>query len=196
MIRLLIAAATGLTVSILCTPIAIRMLRRRSIGQFIQAEITGHTHKQGTPTMGGVVFVSAAVIGYAMAHVRVWTPSGGFRFEILSFDPGGALAVLALAGMGIVGFLDDYLKFVRQQSQGLNKRAKFGLQLLIAIVFAVAALSNGTQVGISTHLSFVRPLGLDLGVFFVVWALLMLTGAANGVNLADGMDGLAAGSAA
>jgi len=98
--------------------------------------------------------------------------------------------------MAVVGFLDDYIKFVRKRSEGLNKRAKFGLQLLIAIAFAAVALSNGTNVGISTELSFVRPLGLDLGVFFVLWALFLLTGAANGVNLADGMDGLAAGSAA
>jgi phospho-N-acetylmuramoyl-pentapeptide-transferase len=196
MIRLLIAAATGLLVSIFGTPIAIGYLRRRSIGQFIQAEITGHTHKQGTPTMGGIVFVLATVIGYVMAHFRLWTPSGGFAFEVVSFGPGGLLAVLALVGMAVVGFLDDYIKFVRKRSQGLNKRAKFGLQLLIAIVFASVALSGGTNIGISTELSFVRPLGLDLGVLFVLWALLMLTGAANGVNLADGMDGLAAGSAA
>jgi phospho-N-acetylmuramoyl-pentapeptide-transferase len=196
MIRLLIAAATGLMVSIFGTPIAINYLRNRSIGQFIQAEITGHTHKQGTPTMGGVVFVAAAVVGYLLAHVKVWTPSGGFGIEVIPFGSGGVLAVLALVGMAVVGFLDDYIKFVRKRSEGLNKRAKFGLQLLIAIALAAVALSNGTNVGISTELSFVRPLGLDLGVFFVLWALFLLTGAANGVNLADGMDGLAAGSAA
>ena len=126
MIRLLIAAATGLLVSIFGTPIAIKYLRNRSIGQFIQAEITGHTHKQGTPTMGGVVFVSAAVVGYVLAHVRVWTPSGGFGFEVIPFGSGGLLALLALVGMAVVGFLDDYIKFVRKHSEGLNKRAKFG----------------------------------------------------------------------
>jgi phospho-N-acetylmuramoyl-pentapeptide-transferase len=136
------------------------------------------------------------VIGYVLAHLRVWTPSGGFRFEVAAFGTGGLLAVLALVGMAVVGFLDDYIKFVRKRSQGLNKRTKFGLQLLIAIAFASVALSNGTNVGISTELSFVRPLGLDLGVGFVLLALFMLTGAANGVNLADGMDGLAAGTAA
>ena len=159
MIQLLIAAATGLLVSIFGTPIAINYLRNRSIGQFIQAEITGHTHKQGTPTMGGIVFVAAAVVGYLLAHVKVWTPSGGFGIEVIPFGSGGLLAVLALVGMAVVGFLDDYIKFVRKRSEGLNKRAKFGLQLLIAIVFAAVALSNGTNVGVSTELSFFEPLG-------------------------------------
>jgi phospho-N-acetylmuramoyl-pentapeptide-transferase len=195
-IRLLIAAATGLIVSIFGTPYAIKALRRRSIGQFIQAEITGHSHKQGTPTMGGLVFVVATVVGYLLAHIRVWTPSAGLHFEVAGLGHGGILAALALVGMAGVGFLDDYIKFVRKRSEGLNKRAKFGLQLLIAIVFAWVALASGSNVGISTELSFVRPLGINLGVLFALWALVMLTGAANGVNLADGMDGLAAGSAA
>ncbi|MGQ0849453.1 MAG: phospho-N-acetylmuramoyl-pentapeptide-transferase [Actinomycetota bacterium] len=196
MIRLLIAAATGVTVSIFGTPIAIDILRRRAIGQFIQEEITGHVHKQGTPTMGGVVIIIATLTGYLFAHLRVWTPQEGFSLEVHPFTSGGLMAVLALVGMGLVGFLDDFTKFVRKHSHGLNKRAKFSLQLAIAIGFALAALTEGPNVGISTEISFVRPLGLDLGVLFVGWVLLMLTGAANGVNLADGMDGLAGGSAA
>jgi phospho-N-acetylmuramoyl-pentapeptide-transferase len=195
-IRLLIAAATGLAVSIFGTPIAIGILRRRAVGQFIQEEITGHSHKQGTPTMGGVVLVIAVVVGYLLAHLRVWTPATGFGLDFASFEAGGLLAVFALVGMGTVGFLDDFIKFVRKRSQGLNKSAKFGLQLLIAGVFAWVAFSSEVTEGISTEISFVRPLGLNLGVLFVVWALFMLTGAANGVNLADGMDGLAGGSAA
>ena len=196
MISLLIAAAFGLGASIFGTPLAIRSLRRRSVGQFIQEELTGHAHKHGTPTMGGLVFVGAALFGYLVSHIRFWTVDDGFTFQVLRFGAGGLLAVLAMVGMGAVGFLDDFIKFVRKQSQGLNKRTKFGLQLLIAIVFAGVAMQSGPKVGISTEISFVRPLGIDLGVLFVLWALIMLTGAANGVNLADGMDGLAAGSAA
>ncbi|HSJ35181.1 MAG TPA: phospho-N-acetylmuramoyl-pentapeptide-transferase [Acidimicrobiia bacterium] len=191
MISLLIAAAVALGVSIFGTPYAIRLLRRRQIGQFIQDDIqTQHAHKQGTPTMGGVVFVVAAVIGYLVSHVRVWTPARGFDFHFVPFGAGGLLAVLALLGMAAVGFLDDLVKFTNQRSLGLSKRAKFGAQILIAIVFAWGA----TAADIVTEVSFVRPLGIDLGVFFVVWVLLMLTGAANGVNLADGMDGLAGGT--
>lgn len=193
MISLLIAAAVALIVSILGTPYAIRALRRRQIGQFIQDDIQSqHAHKQGTPTMGGVVFVAAAVIGYLVAHVRVWTPSRGFDVHFTQFGAGGLLAVLALVGMASVGFIDDLVKFTNKRSLGLSKRAKFGAQLLIAVAFAWGA----SAANVVTEVSFVRPLGIDLGVFFFVWVLLMLTGSANGVNLADGMDGLAAGSSA
>ena len=192
MIALLVGAAFGLVVSILGTPIAIRVLRRRQIGQFIQEEIEGHQHKQGTPTMGGVVFVPAVVIAYVVAHVRLWTPTSGLTFDMEPLGPGGLLAILALLGMASIGFLDDLIKYTRKRSLGLSKRAKFGGQLSIAALFAWGA----DAAGVSTELAFARPLGLDLGVFFVVLVLLMLTGAANGANLADGMDGLAAGSGA
>lgn len=192
MISLLISAAVALLVSIFGTPFAIRLLRRREIGQFIQEEVTSHAHKQGVPTMGGLVFVLAAVIGYVLAHIRVWTPSTGFQFDILPFERGGLLAVFALFGMAMVGFLDDLAKFLNRRSLGLSSGAKFVAQLAIAVVFAWGA----TVADVVTEVSFVRPLGIDLGVFFFIWVLLMLTGAANGVNLADGMDGLAAGSSA
>lgn len=193
MIPLLIAAAVGLLASIFGTPYAIRFLRRREIGQFIQEDIQGqHGHKQGTPTMGGVVFVTAGVFGWLLSHLQVWTPDGGFSFALRPFSSGGLLAVLALVGMSVVGLADDWTKYSHKRSLGLSKAAKFGGQLAIAGVFAFGA----TQAGIITEISFVRPLGIDLGVFFVFWVLIMLTGAANGVNLADGMDGLAAGSSA
>ena len=193
MISLLIAAAVGLTVSIFGTPYAIRFFRRKEIGQFIQEEISGmHGHKQGTPTMGGVVFVSAAIIGYLLAHARLITPSGRIALDFLPLSSGGLLAVFALAGMAVVGLLDDWFKYSNQRSLGLSKTAKFGGQLAIAALFAWGA----SMAGVVTEVSFVRPLGIDLGAFFVIWVLLMLTGAANGVNLADGMDGLAGGSSA
>ena len=193
MIPLLVAAAVGLGVSILGTPYAIRYFRRREIGQFIQEEISGmHGHKQGTPTMGGVVFVAAAIIGYLLAHVRVVAPSGSLAIEFQPLSSGGLLAVFALAGMAVVGLLDDWTKYANQRSLGLSKTAKFGGQLAIAALFAWGA----SMAGVVTEVSFVRPLGIDLGAFFVIWVLFMLTGAANGVNLADGMDGLAGGSSA
>jgi phospho-N-acetylmuramoyl-pentapeptide-transferase len=192
-ISLLIAAAVALLVSIFGTPYAIRYFRKREIGQFIQDEIVGmHGHKQGTPTMGGVVFVSAAIIGYVLSHIRLIGVSGGPSFEFLPLTDGGLLVVFALTGMAVVGLLDDWRKFSNKRSLGLSKSAKFGGQLAIAALFAWGA----STAGVVTEISFVRPLGIDLGVFFVVWVLLMLTGAANGVNLADGMDGLAGGASA
>jgi phospho-N-acetylmuramoyl-pentapeptide-transferase len=190
-ISLLIAGAVGLIASIFGTPYAIKLFRRREIGQFIQEEVKGHAHKQGTPTMGGVVFVLAALVGYGISHIRV-AFSGGLSFQILEFSNGGLLAIFALSGMAVVGLLDDWVKYSNKRSLGLSKTAKFGGQLAIAALFAWGA----TQAGVVTEISFVRPLGIDLGAFFVVWVLIMLTGTANGVNLADGMDGLAGGSGA
>ena len=188
MISLLISATLGLVVSIFGTPYLIRVLERRRIGQFIQEELVSHSHKQGIPTMGGIVFVVATFVGYLASHVRV---SSGFQVTVLQFHVGGLLVLLAFVGMALVGFLDDYIKYTRKRSLGLSKTAKFGGQLGIAALFAWGA----TSAGVVTQISFVRPLGIDLGVFFVVWVLLMMTGFANGVNFADGMDGLAAGSA-
>lgn len=192
MIALLIAGAVGLFVSIFGTPYAIRFLRRREIGQFIQEDIKGHAHKQGTPTMGGVVFVLAAIVGWLLSHVRIWSPGTGFSLEMRPFSAGGLLVVFALVGMALVGFADDWAKYKGKRSLGLSKTVKFGMQLAIAALFAWGA----SVAGVVTEISFVRPLGIDLGPFFVIWVLLMLTGTANGVNLADGMDGLAAGSSA
>jgi phospho-N-acetylmuramoyl-pentapeptide-transferase len=191
-IALLVSASLALTMSILGTPLAIKYLRRKDIGQFIQAEIAGHAHKQGTPTMGGVVMVVAVVLSYLIAHVELWTSETGMTFQLQPLRVGGLLAMLALIGMALIGFTDDYMKTRLQRSLGLSKRAKFLGQLAIAGFFAWGA----NEAGLSTELAFVRGLGIDLGVFFFVLVLLMLTGSANGANLADGMDGLAAGSAA
>jgi len=190
-ISLLIAGAVGLLASIFGTPYAIRYFRKRNIGQFIQEDIKGHAHKQGTPTMGGLVFVAAAIVGYVLSHIRFMS-SEGLGFEMIEFSPGGLLAVFALGGMALVGLLDDWVKYSNQRSLGLSKTVKFGGQVTIAALFAWGA----TEAGVVTQISFVRPLGIDLGAFFVVWVLIMLTGTANGVNLADGMDGLAGGSGA
>ena len=193
MISLLVAGTLAFAITIFVTPWAIRVLRRNSIGQFIQEEVEGHLHKRGTPTMGGVVMVGAAVAGYLLAHLRVWSPGEGFLFEVRPFSPEGWLAMLALVGMGAIGLIDDLSKFRRERNLGLSKRYKFGGQLLVAALFAWGAVASG----VSTELAFTRGLGFDLGpVGYGVLVLLMLTAAANAVNLTDGLDGLAAGSGA
>ncbi len=192
MIALLTGAGVAMAISILATPVAIRFFREREIGQFIQEEVKGHHHKQGTPTMGGAVFVTATIIAYLVAHIRVWSPLSGFGFGMRPFSPGAALAVGVLLGMSIIGLADDYIKHTNQRSLGLSIRAKYSGQMLIALGFAWGA----RELGLSTELSLARPLGLDLGPLYVVLVLLMITGFANGANFADGMDGLAAGSGA
>jgi phospho-N-acetylmuramoyl-pentapeptide-transferase len=193
MISLLLSSAFAFILVILATPLAIRFLRRRNIGQFIQSEVEGHMHKQGVPTMGGVVIVLGAATGYLLAHFKVFTFGEGFGFTAQTLDDKAMLALLALVGMGIIGFADDFLKYARRRNEGLSKRWKFTGQLVVAALFAWGAL----RAGVSTQLSFVRPFGIDLGpVLFFLLVLFMLTATANGVNLADGLDGLVAGSAA
>jgi phospho-N-acetylmuramoyl-pentapeptide-transferase len=177
--------------TIFLTPVAIRTLRRRAIGQFIQEEVAGHHHKRGTPTMGGLVIVGAIVVGYLVAHLRFWTAGEGIDLRVVPFSYLGWLTIGALVGMAAIGFLDDYAKFVRSQNLGLSKRWKFLGQLFVASCFAWGAVAAG----VSTELSFTRGLGIDLGPWlYAAWVLLMLTAAANAVNLTDGLDGLVAGS--
>jgi phospho-N-acetylmuramoyl-pentapeptide-transferase len=193
MISLLIAAAVSFVLTIFLTPVAIRVLRDRNIGQFIQEELEGHMHKRGTPTMGGVVMLLAVTVAYVIAHFRLWTSSGGFGLTVDDFSAQGWLALFALLGMGLIGFADDYTKYARKHNMGLSKRWKFLGQLVVAGIFAWGAIAAG----VSTELSFTRGIGWELGpVLYGLLVLVMLTATANAVNLTDGLDGLVAGSAA
>jgi phospho-N-acetylmuramoyl-pentapeptide-transferase len=186
MINLLISAGVALMAALLGTPLAIRVLVSRGIGQEIREELPDHHQvKRGKPTMGGLVIVGAAILGYLIAHV----PIG--RHVVLSGE--GALAIGTIAALAFVGFLDDYIKVHHRRSLGLNKRAKLAGQVAIGIAFGVIAVR---VLGLPTRLSFVAPSRLDLRILFFVWVLFLISGFSNGVNLADGMDGLAAGSAA
>ncbi|HZJ48815.1 MAG TPA: phospho-N-acetylmuramoyl-pentapeptide-transferase [Acidimicrobiia bacterium] len=191
MTQILVAAMSAFAFTILVTPVAIRVLRSHSIGQFIQEDVRGHMHKRGTPTMGGIVIIVGALLGYVGAHFRFFTLGEGVDMTMHAFAPEGWLAVLVLVGMGFIGFLDDFVKYARKGNQGLSKRWKFIGQLAVAVAFAWGA----GLIGVSTELSFLRPLGIDLGpILYFVLVLVMLTAAANAVNLTDGLDGLVAGS--
>ena len=187
----LIAAGVGLIISILLTPVAIRLFRRNGLGQEIRDDgPESHLSKQGTPTMGGTVIVGATLGGYLMAHL----------FLREGFTASGLLLMFLMVGMGTVGFLDDYLKIRHRRSLGLNKTAKLVGQLIVGLTFAILAIqfpSNGVTPA-STTISYVRDIApLALGsVAFVILAYLFIAGFSNAVNLTDGLDGLAAGSAA
>lgn len=191
MINLLIGSSVGFVLSLVLTFYGIKVLRRLDIGDFIQEEIQGaHGHKLGTPTMGGIIFVIAAVLAYLLTHIRLGV-SDGFSVTFFPIPIGGILCLVALLGMAAIGFFDDLVKARRRRSLGLGKAAKFGGQVGVAALFVWGARGSG----VVTELSFTRPLGMELGFLFTVLVLVMLTGAANGANLADGMDGLAGGSA-
>ena len=178
---ILVAAAVGLAVTLLGTPLAIRAFRLWGWGQRIR-EDGPHTHleKMGTPTMGGVVIVAGILLSYLAAHLVL----GGVTAS-------GLLVLLAATMLGLLGFLDDYIKVRRRRSLGLSKTAKIVGQAIVAVVFAIVAVRYAN---VSTHLSFVRETGLDLGAFFVIWVFVILASSSNSVNLTDGLDGLASGS--
>jgi phospho-N-acetylmuramoyl-pentapeptide-transferase len=179
----------ALIVSLVGTPFAIRSFRRHGIGQLIRDDgPTSHHTKRGTPTMGGTVIIAATVLGYAAAHlVFLSGPTAS-----------GLLVLLLMTGLGLVGFVDDFIKIRKQRSLGLTKLAKFAGQALVAIVFGVLAthfVNHHHLAPASTHLSFTRDYGWTFGtVGFVIWAYIMVTATSNGVNLTDGLDGLASGT--
>jgi len=183
-ISILIAAAVGLGVTLLGTPLAIRAFRIWGWGQRIR-EDGPHTHleKVGTPTMGGILMLGGLILGYLAS-----------RLSTQRFTATGLVLVFAAAGFGLVGFLDDYTKVRRQRSLGLNKWQKFLGTAIVSVLFAVAVMMTKDDTGISTSLSFLRPTSIALGAFFFVWAFIVLTSSSNAVNLTDGLDGLAAGS--
>lgn len=184
MVALLVAGGVGLLVAILGTPILIRSLQARGIGQQIREDgPKGHLTKAGTPTMGGLAIVGAATVGYVTAHFNTGTV----------FSAAGALVVGVIICTALVGLVDDWLKVSRQRSLGLSKTAKTLSLLVVCLAFAVLAVYKAK---VRTDLSFARTVGIGLSdPVYILWAVLILLGASNAVNLADGLDGLAAGSA-
>jgi phospho-N-acetylmuramoyl-pentapeptide-transferase len=186
MLSLMESGGVGFLCALILTPLWIKFLSARSLGQQIREDgPSTHHHKAGTPTMGGVIIVFAAVLGYCTGHVGT----------SITFTRAGELAILVIIASGLLGFIDDYLAIRNERNLGLNKRGKFIGQLVIAGVFAVLALA---WVHTSTNLSFTRVSlpGWNLtaaGWFFLAAFVIIAT--SNAVNLTDGLDGLAAGSA-
>jgi len=188
----LLGGGIALLISLLGTRFAIRQFTRLGYGQEIRNDgPTTHHTKRGTPTMGGLVIVVASVLGYALAKLITWTaPSAS------------ALLLLYLfVGLGIVGFLDDYIKVAKARSLGLRGKAKLIGQAVIALSFAALALSpwledaNG-RTPASLKVSFLREiewltLPLVLAIL-LIWFI--VTGVSNAMNLHDGLDGLSTGS--
>jgi phospho-N-acetylmuramoyl-pentapeptide-transferase len=187
--EILYASAFALFFSLVGTPMAIKYMRRHGFGQPIREDGPGtHLVKRGTPTMGGVVIVLATVLGYGCALLVSWRPPSASALLVL----------LLMTGMGVVGFVDDFIKIFRQRSLGLRAKAKLIGQWTVAITFAVLAIHFPNKLGYdpaSTHISVVRNTALSVGaVVFVLWAGTLIAGATNGVNLTDGLDGMATGA--
>lgn len=193
--QILIAGAVSLLVALLATPIVIRFFSARGWGQEIRLDgPASHQTKRGTPSMGGVAIITALWIGYLVAHL-----CGGLG---TSGCTASGLIVLSLATlMGTVGFIDDFIKIRKQRNLGLSKKAKFFGQLIVSLLFGVAAMNFKTSQGLapaSMKLSYVRDIvQISLpGIVFLIFVWIVLSAWSNAVNFTDGLDGLAAGCAA
>jgi phospho-N-acetylmuramoyl-pentapeptide-transferase len=187
---ILVSGGVALILALLGTPLAIRLFRKRGYGQLIREEgPKAHATKRGTPTMGGTVIVVASVIGYIVGHVVTDDP----------MSTSGLLVLLLMAGLGVVGFIDDFIKIYRQTSLGLRSGAKLAGQAVVGAIFALEVLRHQNGYDLTpadAHVSFLRDFGPAIGVLpFVLWIVLMIAGWSNAVNLTDGLDGLATGAA-
>jgi phospho-N-acetylmuramoyl-pentapeptide-transferase len=154
-------------------------LRAMQVGQYIREDgPPNHFDKAGTPTMGGcliipVIMVSTLLWG-ELTDIYIW------------------LVLFVMFGFGVIGFIDDYLKVVRKNSKGLSKKAKFSLQVLVALVVAII-LEMYPGFDSKLNLPFFKSITPDLGLGYIPFAVFIIVGASNAVNLTDGLDGLAIG---
>jgi phospho-N-acetylmuramoyl-pentapeptide-transferase len=181
--RTAMATLTALLVALLLGPGMIRRLAHFQIGQEIREEgPASHQVKRGTPTMGGILIITAVVLPTILwADLR---------------NPFIWIAVAATLMFGAIGFTDDYLKITRRRNLGLTARVKFSLQVLAAATLGVLLLWMSSRDLFSTSLSFpfMKAFTPDLGWGYPLFIVLVLTAATNAVNLTDGLDGLAIGS--
>lgn len=172
-----LAAGAAVLISIAMGPFMIPFLKRLKVGQSIREEgPRGHYSKAGTPTMGGVIIITAVMVASFLF-------AGNSR-EVLT-------AVLVMLAFGGIGFWDDYIKVVLKRSLGLRAREKLFLQLLIGLIFGlllVYYLGRGTEIIIP----FTGTV-IDMGYLYFPFVILVLMSTSNGANLTDGLDGLAAG---
>ena len=189
---ILLAGGLSLLGTLLGTRLAISILVSKGYGQLIRDDgPTSHHTKRGTPTMGGLVIMLAVGVGYFLAMLLPQTePSAS-----------ALLLLFLFFGLGLVGFVDDYIKISKQRSLGLRSKTKMAGQTMIALVFGWLALQFEDENGrtpISHGISFIRDIdGWEFPtILILVWVLLIVAGTSNAVNLTDGLDGLACGSSA
>jgi len=200
---LLTSGALSMAFSLFLTPLFIRLFHRLQWGQFIRDDgPQSHHAKRGTATMGGIVVILGTLFGYFVAL-------------LLTGDETSVSALLVLflmVGLGVVGFVDDFLKTRRERSLGLTGWAKVGGQVIVATVWALLAIMfpNGRgETPATMSVSFIRDLsGLDFGAItrfgaigvivgyglYLIWINFIVAATSNGVNVTDGLDGLASGA--
>ena len=200
MIALIIGMLVSLIVTLVGTPLLIRLVHKLHYGQYIRQDgPQSHLVKRGTPTLGGVVINFAILLGWASSALYRYLRSG----DVPSWS--AALVLFAMLSMGLLGFIDDFAKVRKKQNEGLSVGGKFIGQFIFATIYAVLALIIPTKSGFPSAqagMSFIeKPFfdfwfagGVVAAIIFVIWVNFLMAAWTNAVNLTDGLDGLAAGS--
>jgi len=196
-VRTVYASLTAMFLALVFGPWLIRRLRELQIGQYIREEgPQEHKKKAGTPTMGGVLIVLSTAV-----PVLLWADLT---------NPFVLLALFALCGFAMIGFVDDYAKVAKRQNLGLTSKRKFLLQVLVSTIVGVVLLDLSAHSAYSTQLimPFLKKFHPDLVIHsllgsphlwplafapFLIFMVIVITGSSNAVNLTDGLDGLAIG---
>lgn len=181
--RAAMATITAFLISIILGPAVIRFLTRLKIGENVRKEDSArlyelHSRKQDTPTMGGILILLAIV-----SSTLLWADI--FNRHIL-------LVLFATVWLGITGFIDDYLKHIRKKSKGLTVASKFTSQIILGLILGAILYVTYPETA-RIDVPFLKDVSLGLGIFYILFVILVITGTSNAVNLTDGLDGLAAG---
>ena len=178
------AIMIGFLLAIVLGLILIPILRRKKIGQKISVYVgESHHKKEGTPTMGGLIFVIPTII----------TTTALILTDKLKLTPNLKIILFVFIGYSFIGFLDDFLSIKKKNNEGLSTYQKLFLQLIIALVFFYLYMDNGGQTAL---VSSTLGINIEMGWFYGVFLLFVLIGSSNAVNLTDGLDGLAGGLSA
>jgi len=177
----LLALIISFVISATMGPLLIPLLKRMKFGQVIREEgPKSHQKKAGTPTMGGFIFMLSTILTLLIMVV----------FFGVEFNEYLKITIFVFVSYGLLGFADDFLKILKKDNEGLNKRQKFFGQILIAVVFYYLFQSSGFEPVLKIH---TFNININMGWFYGVFILFMLVGTSNAVNLSDGLDGLCAG---
>ncbi len=177
------AAITSFLICIILGPVIIRKLKQLKIGQVVRGEEAKgiyefHKNKAGTPTMGGLLIVTAIILSTVL-----WADLTN-KYVLL--------AILSTVWLCVVGFVDDYIKLSLNRSKGLTARSKFIGQIILGLLLGLYIYFD-PQIGENLDIPFLKNAFIDLGIFYIFFTMLVIVGSSNAMNLTDGLDGLAIG---
>lgn len=181
-VRAALAAVTSLVIALWVGPAFIRLLQRNQIGEEIRNDgPESHLQKKGTPTMGGLIILVAIIV-----PILLWADLSNMYLLLI---------MIATLTMGLVGFIDDYLKAFLKFKKGLVARYKLVGQISLGLLIGLVIYYHPAFAGLhsNTSVPFFKNLEIDFGILYIPVVVFVLTGASNAVNLTDGLDGLAAG---